>query len=77
MTAGILDVPEADVHDALGSTAAGAAVDDGRIRFAHDLLRDAFVAALPARQRELLHVAAAGAVVGDGVDEAVRRAHHA
>jgi tetratricopeptide (TPR) repeat protein len=50
---------------------------DGQIRFSHDLVHEAFVAALPGAERLELHAAAARVIAGHGSDSSTRRARHA
>ncbi len=73
----ILGLRKTDLFEAVASIASGAMVVGGRVRFSHELLRDTFAAAVAMREREQLHAKAADAIVGDGVDQVVRRAHHA
>jgi tetratricopeptide (TPR) repeat protein len=73
----ILGCPMGDVVAAIDDLASGAAVVDGRIQFSHELLRDAFLAALPTHERQRLHVAATRTICGVGADQVARRAHHA
>jgi tetratricopeptide (TPR) repeat protein len=73
----ILGCPVEDVIRAVEDVASSATVVDGRIQFSHELLRNAFIAALTRRARQRVHTAAAEAIQGAGADQVVRRAHHA
>jgi hypothetical protein len=54
-----------------------AEVVEGRVRFSHELWREACETALPAETRLAVHVAAMNSVAGVEPSEAVWRAHHA
>lgn len=69
--AGVLNV----VND--GPWPPGTELTDGEIRFSHDLVRDAFVAALPGAERLELHAAASQVIAGRDSDSSTRRALHA
>jgi tetratricopeptide (TPR) repeat protein len=73
----LLACSAAVVVDALDDPASGATVASGRVQFAHELIREVIVAALPAAERQRLHVAATRAIRGTGAEHAVRRAQHA
>ncbi len=76
-TAAILGWPPEQVIDAVRGAGSMASLSGGEIGFSHDLLRAACLAAVPAAERQRLHVAARDAIRGRGADRAVRRAHHA
>lgn len=65
------------IVEVVDDAVAGVAVVDGRFHFAHDLIREAFVASLPVTERQELHAAAATAIHGANSDQTVRRARHA
>jgi hypothetical protein len=73
----VVECSEDDVAEAVSDPASGATVVDGRIRLSHELLRDAFIDAMPVRERQRLHITAARVIGGAGVGQVVRRAHHA
>jgi tetratricopeptide (TPR) repeat protein len=66
-----------DVAAAVGRSGSAATIVDGRLRFSHGLLRDAFAAALPEADRLALHLAALDAGRGVEPDQVVWRARHA
>lgn len=73
----ILDCPAADVIEVATERRAGARIVRDEIVFTHDLLRDAFAAALSPAQRQEIHAAAASVIQGMSAEQAVRRAGHA
>jgi hypothetical protein len=66
-----------DVGAAVDELAVAAEVVGGRVRFAHELWRDACESALPPETRLALHVAAMNSVAGVEPGEVVWRAQHA
>jgi tetratricopeptide (TPR) repeat protein len=66
-----------ELVDAAGRSGGAAEVIDGRLRFSHALLRDAFGRSLPVSDRLGLHLAAMEAVPGAHPEQLVWRAHHA
>ena len=66
----------AEVIDTIHDCASGAALLGDEIRFSHDLLRDALVAALHDGQRQAFHAAASTAIRGRAPVDTVRRAQH-
>jgi hypothetical protein len=76
-TAQVLDCPPARVLAVLCDEALGTRVAGNEIHFSHELLRAAYAAALPAPERQQLHVAALGAIRGPDAGHVMRRAHHA
>ena len=76
-TAEIVGCSPAEVIDTIHDCASGAALLGDEIRFSHDLLRDALVAALHDGQRQALHAAASTAIRGGAPVDTVRRACHA
>jgi hypothetical protein len=75
--AGILGCAADEVVTAVGRSCAAADIVDGRIRFSHELLREAFAASLPRADRLALHVAAIDAGWGVDAERVVWRARHA
>jgi hypothetical protein len=72
----LLRAPPDDIRTALGGAGAVASAVDGRIRFAHDLLRDAVLNQLTPSARRQLHRRAVRVIHGAAPDQAVRRARH-
>ena len=76
-TATVAGCTAGEVIDVVNDLGSGTSLVGGEIRFTHDLLRGAFVAALSARQRQEFHAAARDSFHAADVDVVVRRAHHA
>lgn len=76
-TAQVLGYPLADVAETLSDPSIGVTVAANVIRFSHELLGAAFVAAIPVTERQRLHRAARDTITGGDTDRLVRRAHHA
>jgi tetratricopeptide (TPR) repeat protein len=76
-TAHVLGCRSAEVLEVLSDEALGATLVGNEIRFSHDLLRAAYVAAVPVNERQQLHVAARDAIVDGDADRLARRAYHA
>lgn len=72
-------LPVADVIDAVSGAGSrlGATLTGSRIQFSHDLLRDAYAAALPTARRRELHAAAVAAIRGSSTEQIGRRGRHA
>jgi tetratricopeptide (TPR) repeat protein len=73
----VVDRPSWEVVDALGDPRLGVTLVGNVIGFSHELVQAAYAAALPAKEREQLHLAARDVIAGSDVDDAVRRARHA
>lgn len=65
-----------DVNGVINARTTVARLVDHEVRFSHGLFRDALVATVSAAERQRLHAAAASAVRGSDVRDAVRRAGH-
>lgn len=76
-TAHVLGCAPADVLEVLSDDSLGVMRVGNEIHLAHELLRAAYVAALPVTERQQLHVAARDAIHGGEADRLVRRAYHA
>jgi tetratricopeptide (TPR) repeat protein len=75
--AGIVGCPTVDVHAAVNRVTTVAEVVNGRVRFSHDLWREAFDAALPTADRLAVHEAAMDSMRPIEADQLAWRAHHA
>ena len=73
----VLGCSATEVAEAIGHPGSGASVKSGRIRLAHELVREALIADMPPADRQQVHIAAASMIRGAQVGQVVRRAHHA